>query len=174
MKRWTTRDLTAMAMLAALVCVLTFTVKIPVPATNGYTHLGDCMIFLGVLLLGWRKALPAAAIGAAMSDLLGGYVHWVLPTLLVKGIMVLVMGLAWEKLFATWSKGWMAAAVLGGIVQIGGYTVVKILYFGGPAAALATLPNITIQTTAAIIITAALAAAITRTAAGRQILKARR
>lgn len=170
MKKWTTKDLTEMAMLAALVCTLTFTVKIPVPATNGYTHLGDCMIFMGVLLLGWRKAAPAAAMGAALSDLLGGYVHWLLPTLIIKGLMVVVMGLALEKLFHNWRRGWIVAAALGGALQVICYTLVKVVYLGGPAAALATMPNIVLQTTAAIVVTAVLAAAIKRTAAGDRLL----
>lgn len=170
MKKWTTKDLTEMAMLAALVCTLTFTVKIPVPATNGYTHLGDCMIFIGVLFLGWRKAAPAAALGAALSDLLGGYVHWILPTLVIKCAMVVVMGLALEKLFHSWQHGWIIAAALGGALQVVCYTLVKIFYLGGPAAALATVPNIVIQTTAAIVITAVLVTALKRTAAGSKLL----
>lgn len=170
MKKWTTKDLTEMAMLAALVCTLTFAIKIPVPATNGYTHLGDSMIFIGVLMLGWRKAAPAAAVGAALADLLGGYVHWVIPTVLIKGAMVVVMGLALEKLFKSWTQGWIAAAIVGGALQVSGYTLVKVFYLGGPVAALATVPNIVIQTTAAIVITAVLAAVLKRTAVGDRLL----
>ncbi len=169
MMKWTAKDLTEMAMLAALVCTLTFTIKIPVPATNGYTHLGDGMIFLGVLLLGWRKMAPAAAIGAALADLLGGYVHWVLPTVVIKGAMVVVMGIALEKLFKNWPQGWIAAAILGGALQICGYTLIKVFYLGGPAAALATVSNIIIQTTVAIVLTAVLVTALKRTAVGDKL-----
>lgn len=170
MRKWTTKDLTEMAMLAALICVLTFTVKIPVPATNGYTHLGDCMIFTGILLLGWRKGAPAAAVGAAMSDLLGGYVQWMLPTFLIKGAMALIMGLALEKLLGRFKHGWIMAAALGGTVQIAGYTLVKVVYMGGWAAALATTPNIVIQTTAGIVMTAVLVTALKQSEMGNKLL----
>ena len=35
------RKIALIAVMAALVCVLTLVVKIPVPATGGYIHLGD-------------------------------------------------------------------------------------------------------------------------------------
>ena len=34
------------ALMAALVFVATYLIKIPNPATGGYSHMGDCMIFL--------------------------------------------------------------------------------------------------------------------------------
>ena len=44
-----TRKLVYAALFAALTCVMTMIVKIPVPATGGYVNLGDCV----VLLAGW-------------------------------------------------------------------------------------------------------------------------
>ena len=62
-------SLTKTAMMAAIVFVGIYLIKVPVP--NGYTHLGDCFIFLGVLLLGTKRGALAGAIGAAASDVLG-------------------------------------------------------------------------------------------------------
>ena len=85
-----TKELTKTAVMAALVFVAIYVLKIPGP--NGYSHLGDCMILISVLLLGGRKGAWAGGIGAALADLLGGYMQWVLPTFLIKAFMALIMG----------------------------------------------------------------------------------
>ena len=41
-----TRKLVYAALFAALTCVMTMIVKIPVPATGGYVNLGDCVVLL--------------------------------------------------------------------------------------------------------------------------------
>jgi uncharacterized membrane protein len=81
----------------AIVAVATMIIAIPVPFTNGYIHLGDSMVFLSVLILGWRYGAIAAGVGSALADLFLGYVHWVPWTLCIKGIMALLMGLMIEK-----------------------------------------------------------------------------
>ena len=60
------------ALMAALIFVATYLIKIPNPATGGYSHMGDCMIFIAVVMLGRRNGSMAAAIGGALSDLLAG------------------------------------------------------------------------------------------------------
>lgn len=52
-----TRELVKTALMAAIIFVATYAIRIPNPATGGYSHLGDCMIFLGVILLGRKMAL---------------------------------------------------------------------------------------------------------------------
>ena len=134
------------AMMAALIFAGTYTFKIPIAITGGYTHLGDCAIFVGVMLLGRKDGALAAALGAALSDLLSGAMLWVLPTFIIKGIMALIMGLAVEHRY-----GWLIGEVLGGVCQIVGYQLVKIVLIS-PAAAIATIPTITMQTIAGIVI----------------------
>ena len=73
MKDETMKQLTKTAMMAAIIFVCTYTFKVPIAITGGYTHLGDCAIFIGVMLLGRKQGTVAAALGAAMSDLLGGF-----------------------------------------------------------------------------------------------------
>ena len=108
------------AMMAALIFAGTYTFKIPIAITGGYTHLGDCAIFVGVMLLGRKDGALAAALGAALSDLLSGAMLWVLPTFIIKGIMALIMGLAVEKLMPEHRYGWLIGEVLGGVCQIVG------------------------------------------------------
>ena len=76
------------ALFAAAIAVTTaYLLHIPIP-TGGYIHLGDTLIYLGACLLPLPWAAAAAAIGAGLADLLTAPM-WVLPTLVIKGIVVL-------------------------------------------------------------------------------------
>jgi len=81
------QDLTILGLLTALVAVSTMVIKIPTISTDGYIHLGDSMIFLSAIMFGKKKGAIAGGLGSAMADLLLGYTHWVLPTLIIKGLM---------------------------------------------------------------------------------------
>ena len=50
-----TKELAMTALMTALIFTATYIIKIPNPATGGYTHMGDCMIFLGVMVLGRKQ-----------------------------------------------------------------------------------------------------------------------
>ena len=89
------RSITFTAVMAALVFVFTYTFKIPF--VNGYTHIGDSMIFLAIVFLGYKKAPLAAGIGAGLADLIGGYSAWVAPTFIIKFFMALICALIMEK-----------------------------------------------------------------------------
>ena len=95
-KNTNTKDITKIAIMAALVFVATYLIKIP--SLNGYVHLGDSMIFIAVLLLGSKKGALAGGLGAALCDLLSGYMQYVIPTFFIKLIMALIMGVIAEKL----------------------------------------------------------------------------
>lgn len=81
----------------ALVTVSTMLIAIPVPFTNGYIHLGDSMVFLSVIILGWKYGAVVSGTGSALADMFLGYVHWAPWTFVIKALMALVMGLAMEK-----------------------------------------------------------------------------
>jgi len=87
------QDLTILGLLTALVAVSTMVIKIPTISTDGYIHLGDSMIFLSAIMFGKKKGAIAGGLGSAMADLLLGYTHWVLPTLIIKGLMGYGIGL---------------------------------------------------------------------------------
>ena len=74
------------AVCMTVVFMMTFMPRIPIPF--GYAHLGDAVIFLLILFLPRRQAGFAASIGSAFSDLLGGFPIWILPTLVIKWVMV--------------------------------------------------------------------------------------
>ena len=147
------RDLTKMAMMAAITFIGVYAVKIPSP--HGYSHLGDCMIFLSVLILGTRKGALAGGIGAALSDLLGGYMQWVFRTFFIKYIMATIMGLFIDKLMPNVKGNWLIGSVVGGIVQIVLYTLVKLVLFDW-AYAITSVPGLTSQTITGIVLGAVL------------------
>jgi len=139
-----TREITMTALVAALVFVATYIVRIPNPATGGYSHIGDGMIFLAVMFLGRKNGAIAAGLGAAMSDLLAGAAVWVLPTFIIKFCVAWIMGTIVHGVITNSPRLYVGAAT-GGIFQIVAYTLVKVLLVGsGPA--IASIPNVTIQT----------------------------
>lgn len=80
------RRLTTGGVLSALVLLLTYLIKLPVPATGGYVHPGDGAIFFAAVLMGPYAAL-IGGLGSALADLLGGYFIYILPTFLIKATM---------------------------------------------------------------------------------------
>lgn len=137
MKNLSVKKMTMAGVMAALVFVMTYVPKVPVPITGGYVHLGDGAIFLSTLLLG-PLGIPAAAIGSGLSDILGGYMVYAIPTILIKGVVALV---AWKL----WKEGsWLRAAlafVLAEIAMVAGYFAFEAVMFGTAAAWGAVGPN---------------------------------
>lgn len=163
------KSLCKTAMMAALVFLGTFCFKIPSP--NGYTHLGDCMIFIAVLILGGKQGAMAGGLGAALADALGGYMIWVLPTFFIKAIMAVIMFYVCEKGFNRFRFGWVAGAALGGIFQIIAYTIVKIPLFG-LSYALTRLPGLIIQTVCGAVIAVAVVTVLNESGVIRKIREA--
>lgn len=124
--------------MAALVFVMTYFPKIPVPVTGGYVHLGDGAIFLSVLLLG-PLGIPAAAVGSMLSDLIGGYMVYVLPTFLIKGLVALV---AWKLCRKDQPLLAMLSFLLAEAVMVLGYFLLEWALYGVASAAAAIGPNV--------------------------------
>ena len=137
-KKINVKQLTLCGVLAALVFVLTYFPKVPVPVTGGYVHLGDGAIFLAALLLG-PLGIPAAAIGSGLADLIGGYMLYVIPTVIIKGLVALVGCKLYKK--GSWVSA-VVAFVLAEAVMVLGYFVFECFTSGAPAAAAAILPNV--------------------------------
>lgn len=137
MRNISVKKLTLAGVMAALVFVMTYVPKVPVPMTGGYVHLGDGAIFLSVLLLG-PLGIPAAAIGSGLADILGGYMVYALPTMVIKALVALI---AWKG----WKEGaWLRAAIafiLAEIVMVAGYFAFESVMYGAAAAWSAVGPN---------------------------------
>lgn len=145
----TTSDIAIIGLMSALVFVGTYFFKIP--TAFGYTHLGDCMIILTVCLFGTRRGVIAGAIGAGLSDFIGGYAIWVLPTIVLKGLWAFIIGLFIYKLMPHHKYSWLVGSIVGGIVHVAGYTLVKIPLYGG-GLAMAECFTLIAQTGAGIVL----------------------
>jgi len=137
MNRLSVRKLTMAGVMAALVFVMTYVPKVPVPMTGGYVHLGDGAIFLATLLLG-PLGIPAAAIGSGLSDLLGGYMVYLLPTMLIKALVALVAWKVWQE--GSWLRA-VIAFVMAEVLMAAGYFAFESIMYGAAAAWAAVGPN---------------------------------
>ena len=143
-----TRELAYIALMSALIFTATYLIKIPNPATGGYTHMGDCMIFVSVMLLGKKQGALAAGIGGALSDLLSGAAIWVVPTFVIKYAMAYFMGWLIERQI---SKKGILAAIAGGLFQSIAYTLIKIPLVG-MVPAIASIPRVLLQSAIGVFI----------------------
>ena len=135
------RKIIIAALFAALAFCATFVIKIPT-LTGGYVHLGDSIVLLSGWLLGPLFGTLAAALGSALSDLIGGYSTYILPTFIIKGTMALI---AWcmMKLFS--KKNFIFTIMSGtmaGIFMVVGYYLVEAVLYGFAGALVSVVPNI--------------------------------
>jgi uncharacterized membrane protein len=117
MKRQTVNRIAIVTVMAAIVCTLTLVVRIPIPATGGYIHLGDVGANFAALAFGpWIGALIAGG-GMAIADLIG-YPIFAPGTLVVHGLQAIIVGLVGRS-----HKPWLmfVAAIAGGAVVVAGY-----------------------------------------------------
>lgn len=134
MAKITVRDIALVTVMTAAVCALTFVVKVPIPATGGYIHLGDVAANFGALAFGpWLGFLIAGG-GMAIADLLAGYVSFAAGTFVIHGLQAVVVAYIGRN-----RKPWvmLLAAIAGGAVVVAGYFVYEwlILRIGALAAA---------------------------------------
>ncbi len=145
-------------LLAAVIALLTAFIKLPVPVTNGYIHIGDGAIFLAAALLGPYAAIPAA-VGSALADMIGGYYIYMLPTAIIKGVMGLIAGRFIGR--QTISIRNILIFVLCEVVMVAGYFVFEWAMYGIAAAIGAVVPNL-IQGAAGVVLGCVFAGACNR------------
>lgn len=110
------------ALFAAMTFALTFSIKIPMPG-GGYIHTGDAMIYLAACVLPTPFAMLSAAIGGAMSDFVGGYTIYVLPTLIIKALNAAPFSAKGSKILTLRNS----LCVIGsGAVTVAGYYITKV------------------------------------------------
>ena len=130
MKNLSVKKLTMAGVMAALVFVMTYVPKVPVPVTGGYVHLGDGAIFLSVLLLG-PLGIPSAAIGSGLADILGGYMVYALPTMAIKALVALIAWKIWKE--GAWLRA-VVAFILAEAAMVAGYFAFESVMYGAAAA----------------------------------------
>lgn len=164
------KDMVYTSLLAALICVATFIIKVPTVVTNGYTHLGDGFIFIAVILLGKKNGAWAGAIGASLADIIGGYSFYALPTFIIKFVMGYIMGTLIEKL-PNMKHRRIIGSAMGSLWQIFAYYIVGSLMVGNFITTLAEIPANTIQSVAGIIVAVAFIGVFRHTPIGKNTLE---
>ena len=148
MKQMSTFKIVITALFAALICVATMLIQIPIPATGGYANLGDGIILICAFLMPPAYAVIAAGLGSALADILAGYVSYAPATLLIKAGVALIAALIFHKLGKGKNTGRMlavmlAAGILAEIFMILGYFFYEAVILGfGLGAAGAIIGNI--------------------------------
>lgn len=145
------------SVMAAMTYVLTAFLHIP--THEGYVHIGDGMIYLSATLLPTPYAMAVGTIGAGLSDLLSGYVMWVLPTAIIKALTAACFSRKKENIVCTRN---IIALVPAGIICVGGYYLSSGIMYGDFIAAFADVPSNCIQIGASIILYLVLGFALDR------------
>jgi uncharacterized membrane protein len=136
-------------LLAALIFVSTAFLKLPIPMAQGYVHLGDGFILLGAALMGY-VAVPAAALGSVLADLMLGYASYALPTFLIKGAVAAVAVVAVRQKSIVLRVLFL---LLAEVVMVAGYFLAEAWLLGyGPVGAWASVPGNAIQGASGVVI----------------------
>lgn len=125
MKSTKLKMLTNGAMFAAIIFAATLTGAAAPIGGGAYIHIGDAAIYLAVLLLPTPYAVAAAAIGAALADFTLGSAIYIIPTIIVKSLVVLT-----AKGLMKLSKQPVLQDILiclAGVVTVAGYYVAEIV-----------------------------------------------
>ena len=171
MKNNDTFELVLTGLLTALIMTATMLIRIPMPFTQGYVHMGDTVIYLAVLAVGKRRGAFAAGTGSAMVDLLSGYAHYVPWTFVIKFLMAFVMGSALEHLKKKGSckAGGhrsileLASMALAGITMTVGYYIAASIMQGNLFTPLLSVPGNIGQFAVGMLIAEILVSALVKT-----------
>ena len=136
-----TKEIAAIAVMGALTTVATMTIQVPFPATGGYFNLGDAVVVATALLLfGPIIGAITGGLGSGLADLLGGWMLFVIPTTIIKGVEGYVVGyVAGDPVNRPFMKT-IIAWIAGGFVIVVGYFIAEAFFLGmGIEAALAEM-----------------------------------
>lgn len=169
MKSEKLKNLVLAALLAALACVATMMIAIPIPAVNGYLNLGDAVVLFGAFLLGPVWGMAAGGIGTAMADMLLGYAVYAPGTLVIKGAMAFVAAWLFRELRQRIgnAKAGAVSGFVGECIMVLGYFLYESLVLGYGMAAIGSVAANALQGVVGLVIGTALARAVEQRGAFR-------
>ena len=146
MKHTSTFKIVLTALFAALICIATMLVQIPIPATGGYANLGDGVILICAYLISPLYAVIAAGLGSMLADLLAGYASYALGTLVIKAGVALIATLIFNRFGRGRKTGAQIAAMVVGAVlaeafMVLGYFAYEALFMGFGLGAAGSIPG---------------------------------
>ena len=128
------KSLTFTAVFAALCCVGTLVVRIPLP--NGYLNTGDVFVLLAAWCLGPLYGGVAAGMGSALADIISGYAIYCPATFLIKGgdaLLAFTVCLLLKKLIKKESLDFIPrflSACVGELFMVLGYFLYECILYG--------------------------------------------
>lgn len=125
-----------MAIMAALVAVGTFVIRIPNPM-GGYFNVGDVLIFVAALTFNPLVGGFAGGVGSAIADAIG-FPVFVIPTLIIKGLEGLIAGAISNR--KSMIRDVLAVIVAGCEMIVGYFLVEWLVLQWGLGGALAEVP----------------------------------
>ncbi len=143
MKQKNLQKLAISALLTAIVCIATYIVKIPSPATNGYFNLGDCFVLLSGWLLGPVYGALAAGLGSALADIISGYMQYAPATFVIKALMAIAAYFVAKALIRKPLIGKTIGGIVAEAIMVLGYFGYEAVILGyGIAAAGSIFSNV--------------------------------
>ncbi|MCL2177524.1 MAG: ECF transporter S component [Firmicutes bacterium] len=115
------------AMFAALICLATWLLRLPIPGGVGIVHLGDFFIFAAAFFLGLRKAAMASAVGSSLANILMGLPIFAPATFIIKGAMPIIVCLIVRGNF-TMPKMVVAFATASAFMVVGYFWYVWLIF----------------------------------------------
>ncbi len=132
MKKTNMKRIVSSAIFAAFVFICTSIFPIPIPATAGYIHLGDMLIYLAATLLPTPYAVGAAVIGAGLADALVAPIY-IPATVLAKALLALSFSSKGDKIL---TKRNILASVWCIFITLSVYAVYDMILFSSVEAGL--------------------------------------
>ncbi|MCC7668670.1 MAG: ECF transporter S component [Leuconostoc pseudomesenteroides] len=128
-----------LAVIIAFNIALSYVIKIPVPATNGFVNLVEAGIFIAALLGGARSGLIVGGMSGLLLDLLAGYPQWMIFSLFIHGAEGLLVG------YIGYRKSILPQAIallIGSLVMVIGYVLAGAILYNWPAGVASIVGNI--------------------------------
>lgn len=149
MKSIDIKRLVTAALMAALTCISTMVIPIPLPG-GGFIHPGDSFVLLSGILLGPFLGGLSAGIGSMLADLLLGYSEYALATLIIKCLAAVACALTYKYVRRLRV---VFAGIIGSIIVTSGYLIFESFIFGNSfAAAVVNVPLNIIQNIVGIVL----------------------
>ncbi|WP_086312907.1 hypothetical protein A5821_000471 [Enterococcus sp. 7F3_DIV0205] len=117
-KQNSTTSIVLVGLFAALT-VLGTMIKIPMP-TGAFAHLGNSVLLLAVLLIGYKKGALAGGLGFAIFDILNGFAaeapYFILESFIVGGAAALMILFFHQRIDTVWKV--IVVAIVTGIAKV--------------------------------------------------------
>ena len=158
-ERTATQKICLTALFAALTCAGTLII---VPMPIGYFNLGDIILLCAAWSLGPMLGI-SAAVGAALADVLSGYIIYAPATLVIKAAMVVCAALLHSALHHLPGKHVLriVSSAAAELIMIAGYFLYDAAFLGYGMGAAASIPGNALQALCGVIGGTALMATLT-------------